>query len=51
MLETVLPGSIRGADSGRGRGKISAPGQLSGVGGQGMKGNGIAQRKPRLVLV
>ena len=46
-----IPGSIRGADSGRGRGKISAPGQLSGVGGQGMKGNEIAQRKPRLVLL
>ena len=47
-----VPGSIRGTDDlGQGRGKISSPSQLSGVGGQGKKGNEIAQRKPRLVLV
>ena len=46
-----IPGGIKEIEAGRGRGKISAPGHLSGFGGQGMKGNGIAQRKPRLVLV
>ena len=46
-----IPGGNKEIEAGRGRGKISAPGQLSGFGGQGMKGNGIVQRKPRLVLV
>ena len=46
-----IPGGVKEIEAGRGRGKISAPGQLSGFGGQGIKGHGIAQRKPRLVLV